>query len=69
MCDVIVINCGEKIIETVQEFTDHFDFEIPQDENIDLNDCLCHVNIEEYFTQNGVNYYMDLGDYYVREPN
>lgn len=68
MCYIIVINKGEKEITTPRQFTQYFGYE-PQyweeTEEIDIDSCLCQVDIEKTLTDKGVLFKMDLGDYYI----
>jgi len=68
MCGIIVINRGEKEIGTPKEFKDHFGFEAPKEEyydTVDMNSCLCQVDVEKALTDNNIKFKKDCGDIYV----
>lgn len=70
MCGIIVINRGEKEIETPRQFLEHFGFEAPKEEYYDsvhLDCCLCQVDVEKGLTEHNIPFKFDLGDYYVGE--
>jgi hypothetical protein len=63
-----VINNGEKEIETPRQFLEHFGFEAPMEScysSVDLDSCLCQVNIDIALTDHYIPYKKDCGDYYV----
>ena len=68
MCQIIVINKGEKEIQTPKEFLEHFKF-IPQidsfHQTIDMECCLCQCDLEKSFKDNSIDFKKDCGDYYV----
>ena len=69
MCEIIVINRGEKQIETPRQFEQHFGF-LPKDilhDSIDMDCCLCQCDIEQEFNENNIPFKMILGDFYVGE--
>ena len=72
MCGKVIINKGEKEIETPQEFKDHFGFEAPREEyyhTVDMDCCLCQVDIEKALTDHNIPFEKDCGDIYVtQEP-
>jgi hypothetical protein len=68
MCCIVVINRGEKEIETPRQFLEHFVFEAPKEDyyqSIDLDACLCQVNIDDALTDHSIPYKKESGDYYV----
>jgi hypothetical protein len=70
MCSTVVINRGEKEIETPRQFQDHFGFLPDKDINytaIDMDYCLCQCDIETTLTEKGIPFKKDCGDIYVGE--
>jgi hypothetical protein len=68
MCNIILINGGEKQIQTPIEFLEHFGFmpEIFKEyANIDMNSCLCQVDIETSFIENNIFFKKECGVFYV----
>jgi len=68
MCRKVIINRGELEIETPRQFLEYFGFEAPKQEyysSIDLDCCLCQVDIEQALTEHNIQFEMDIGDYYV----
>jgi len=73
MCTIVVINRGEKEIETPRQFKDHFGFlpdgfEVQEDLYPEgtLDECLCHAALDETFDLNSIPYKRGSdGDYYV----
>lgn len=68
MCEVIVINLGEKQIATPREFLDHFGF-MPEvdpdfDEEKDMDFCLCGCDMWHTFKVHNIEFEYD-GDWYV----
>ena len=68
MCNSVVINKGEKEIETPRQFLEHFGF-MPDTEighnKIELNYCLCQCDCEKALTENNIKFKKDCGDIYV----
>lgn len=68
MCVQIIINRGEKELNTTREFIDHFKF-IPKIEfgyeELNLDSCLCQVNIEESLEEHNIPFLTFFGDFYV----
>jgi hypothetical protein len=64
MCVVIVINKGEKEIQTPREFEEHFKIN-PGVLDEDMDHCLCHVDIDEILSEHEIPYKLHWGDYYV----
>ena len=68
MCYIVVINKGEKEIETPRQFVEHFGF-MPDNEidypNIQMDDCLCQCDVEKALKQNNIPFKKDWGDIYV----
>jgi len=68
MCYLIVINRGEKEIETPRQFLEHFGF-MPKKEFehgvIELDYCLCQCNYEQALIDNKILFKKDCGDVYV----
>jgi hypothetical protein len=68
MCEILVINRGEKEIETPRQFQEHFGF-LPHVHNkyneSDLDMCLCSCDLDETFEQKGIEYARSTGSYYV----
>ena len=69
MCIIVVINGGDKQIETPRQFLEHFGFEAPKHEHyqsVDMDNCLCQVDIEDALTENNIDFDTDdFGDVYV----
>lgn len=68
MCNIVVINRGEKEIETPRQFLEHFGFEAPKEEHyrtVDMDCCLCQVDIEKALTEHNIPFKTDCGDFYV----
>ena len=68
MCGIVVINRGEKEIETPRQFKQHFGFEAPEEEDcndINIDYCLCQVDVEKALTDNNVPFKKYCGDIYV----
>lgn len=74
MCQTIVINKGEKEIETPREFKEHFGyypiaFEGCTKESINSDKwedfCLCSCNIDETLKAHRIDYKWDGSDYYI----
>lgn len=68
MCNIVVINKGEKEIETPRQFLEHFGF-MPDKEiyhkSIGMDYCLCQCDIEKSLNDNNIPFKTDCGDYYV----
>lgn len=66
MCQKVIINRGEKEIESPNEFKQHFGF-LPKDaENGELDLCMCNCDLDATFIENGIEYGIcAFGDYYV----
>lgn len=68
MCNIIVINRGEKEIGTPKQFLDHFGF-MPEKEKVwsydQLEMCLCQYDIEKTLSDNNIEFKKDCGDIYV----
>lgn len=72
MCYSVIVNSGEKIIETPREFQEHFGFMPLKDKNyksIEMDCCLCQCDVEETFRQRNIPFKFDWGDYYVDEKS
>lgn len=68
MCTVIVINRGEKEIESPRQFLDYFGFEAPKEDHyrsVNMDSCLCQVDCEKAFVENSILFKKDCGDFYV----
>ena len=68
MCGIIVVNKGEKEIETPRQFLEYFGFEAPMEsyyKSVELDSCLCQVNIEDALKDHCVTYKKDCENYYV----
>jgi hypothetical protein len=69
MCNIVVINRGEKELGTPRQFQEHFGFLPNRDihyTDIDMESCLCQCDIEASFKERDIPYLFD-GDYYVGE--
>jgi len=68
MCNIIVINKGEKEIETPLQFLEHFGF-IPELEfgyvKIEWDYCLCQCDLEKSLNQKNISFKKDCGDIYI----
>lgn len=68
MCVVILINKGEKEIESPRQFQEHFGF-LPEKEkhynSIEMDACLCQCDLDKTFKENKIEYKIDAGDYFV----
>ena len=72
MCHIIVINKGEKEIETPRQFLEHFGFEGIKEsyyKDVDIDACLCQIDIEKTFKQHEIKYKVDCMEYYVGKLN
>lgn len=70
MCTVLVINKGEKEIETPSQFKEHFGFLPLIDEHYNdlvMDGCLCQCDLEKTLEQKGIKYENDFGDIYVND--
>lgn len=68
MCNIIVINKGEKEIETPRQFCEHFGLEYVKaygHKNIMMDACLCQIDIEKSLNENNIQFNYDCGYYYV----
>jgi hypothetical protein len=68
MCVTIVINRGEKEIESPRQFKEHFGFEpFIEDgyKTIELDACLCQVDVEKSLNAHNIPFKWDCMDYYV----
>ena len=71
MCQKVIINRGEKEIESPRQFEQHFGF-LPDKEihydSIDMDCCLCSCDIDATFKEKRIEYgTCAFGDYYVGE--
>lgn len=67
MCDIIVINKGEKEITSPREFKEHFGFDVGEDiEEEWMDACLCNYFINEKFIEHKIPFEFD-GDYYIEQ--
>jgi hypothetical protein len=68
MCQIIVINNGDKEIETPQQFIDHFGF-MPKTNwaynELIMDACLCQCDIEQTLIENNIPFVADCGDIYI----
>jgi hypothetical protein len=68
MCNVVIINKGEKEIGTPAQFLEHFEF-LPEKweahDILEMDCCLCQCDIEETFLVRDIPFKMDCGDFYV----
>ena len=67
MCNIIVINKGEKEIETPRQFLEHFGFMAEKEtyyNEIEMDSCLCQCDIEKSL-KNKIPFKKDCGDFYV----
>ena len=65
MCNIVVINKGEKEIGTPRQFLEYFGFIPDISPIINMDECLCNYDIELIFNKNNIAYKKDCGDYYV----
>lgn len=68
MCGIVVINRGEKEIETPRQFEQHFGFMPEKDfgfNDIQIDACLCQCDLETTFKKNNIEFKTDWGDFYV----
>lgn len=66
MCNIVVINRGEKEIGTPREFIEHFGFAPDEDmKQINIDECLCNCDIEKTLTNHKIEFKNDWGDIYV----
>ena len=68
MCVKVIINLGEKELETPRQFKRHFGFSCSPQDNVDasLEDlCLCGWHIEEALQINKIPFKSDGDDIYV----
>jgi len=78
MCRMVVINRGEKEINTPREFKEHFGF-LPKKNELyalnenevfsesELDECLCSADLVKTLRENKVNFRTYLGDVYIVE--
>lgn len=67
MCPKIIINKGEKEIETIADFYNHFK---PNQKGIltkAYNVCLCGVDIDDFFENKKTPYKRVDGEYFIGE--
>lgn len=65
MCVEVVINKGEKEINTVSEFIDYFGANPdPELDPICFSGCLCHLDLDSFFVVNKINFWVEDGDKY-----
>ncbi len=68
MCRIIVINKGEKEIGTPRDFINHFglnpDIDFKAD-NDNLDECLCHCDIEEVLNLKGIFFEAEDEDVFI----
>ena len=68
MCQKVIINRGEKEIETPQEFEQYFGFLPNGYESEDFECCLCNCDLDATFKEKRIEYgTCAMGDYYVGE--
>ncbi len=68
MCNIIVINRGEKEIETPRQFKEHFGFEPIRCEyfqTVEPDACLCQIDIATSLKNGDIPFKKDLGDFFV----
>lgn len=66
MCNIVVINKGEKEIETPRQFLEHFGFMPDEDlKQINIDECLCSCDIEKALKYNKIEFKKDCGDIYI----
>ena len=68
MCQILVINRGEKEIKTPRQFQEHFGFlpNIHEKYNeSELDMCLCSCDLDETFKEKEIEYARFMGDYFV----
>lgn len=68
MCNIIVINKGEKEIGTPREFIDYFGvwpYKEEYFETLELDMCLCQCDVEKTFNDLNIQFKKDCGDIYV----
>ena len=70
MCQIVVINKGEKEITTPKEFKNHFGF-MPITNwaynELMMDGCLCQCEIEETLLEHNITFVSDCGDIYIEE--
>jgi hypothetical protein len=68
MCNIVVINRGEKEIGTPAQFLEHFGF-LPEkcdpDDILEMDCCLCQCDLEETFLLRNIPFKMDCCDFFV----
>jgi len=68
MCNIVVINKGEKEIGTPRQFLEHFGF-MPDKyiyyNSIVIDECLCQCDVEKELDRNNIMFKKDCGDFYV----
>lgn len=68
MCGIVVINRGEKEIGTPRQFEQHFGFKAPKEDyynEIDIDCCLCQVDVEKALNEHNIPFKTDCSDVYV----
>lgn len=70
MCNIIVINHGEKEIGTPLQFQRHFGFiplKMDYYDKLHMDACLCQCDVEDSLKSRNIEFEKDCGDIYVSE--
>jgi hypothetical protein len=73
MCQVIVVDKGDKEIESPRQFLEHFGITLDVEEDGELADgeesvwdcCLCNYDLDAIFQENNIPFVVSSGDYFV----
>ncbi len=65
MCDIIVIDRGEKEISSPKQFFEHFGFMPNMDLDSDIDMCLCQIDIEKEFNDHNIPFKYDCNEWFV----
>jgi hypothetical protein len=74
MCRIIIINNGEKEIQTPRQFHEHFGFMPMADDDLpytvrEMDYCLCNTDVERTFEHHKIEFsYSEMLDYVVSKP-
>lgn len=67
MCEIIVVNRGEKELETPREVHEHFNIPLKKYwcyKDVDLDCCLCQLDLDAMFIENNIPFKKERGSWY-----
>lgn len=64
MCQIVVINRGEKEITTPRQFKEHFGFDVSKNVK-EQDECLCPFSISTVLKRHKIDFKTYCGDVYV----